>query len=221
MSVTMAIVLLWIGFIGTHLGLASVRVEPRLKEQLGTQAFLGLYSLVALALFVPLCWIYFANVHAGVWLWHVPVSPAMRAFLYLTMGFSLLLVVYGALRPSPASLAPGEGRLAGAFRITRQPLVIGVALLMALHLIPNASTADVAFFGGFVVFAVTGALHQDARKLHYGDEGFAQFHSETSLVPFSRGGLVPALREMGVLVWLVTIAGFFAIRGLHGSFWPH
>ena len=221
MAVAIWIALLWVVFLGTHLGLASVRVEPKLRERLGDRPFLGLYSLVAFASFVPLCWIYFGNRHAGEWLWFVPIDPAMRAFLYVTMGFALLLIVAGGTAPSPASVAPGKAEVRGAFRITRQPLVIGTALLMALHLVANASAADLAFFGGFVVFAVAGALHQDARKLAYGTPGFAEFHAETSLIPFAKPGALRGFREIGPLTWSLTVAAFLAIRWIHGSLWPH
>ena len=223
MSPTLAILLLWFVFIATHLGLASVRLEPRLRERLGEGGFLGLYSLVALASFVPLCWIYLDNRHAGEWLWHVPVGPGLRIALYVGMGIATLLVVYGAVRPSPASLggSPAEGGIRGAYRITRSPLVLGTGLLMALHLIPNGSTADVAFFGGFVVFTVAGAWHQDVRKLAYQTPGFAEFHAATHFVPFARGGL-RGLTELGVVVWLVAGVVFLASRWLHPlPLWPH
>lgn len=223
MTPTLWILLLWLVFIGGHLGLASVRVEPVLKEKLGEPAFLGLYSLVALASFVPLCWIYFDNRHAGEWLWHVPVGPVLRVALYVAMGLALLLLVAGVLRPSPASIGagPASGEVRGALRITRSPLVLGTGLLMALHLIPNASTADVAFFGGFTVFAFLGAWHQDARKLAYEVQGFAEFHARTAFWPFARGGW-RGLTELGALVWLVTAVAFLGIRWLHPlPLWPH
>ena len=222
-SPTIWILLLWVLFIGTHLGLASTRVEPVLKDKLSLRGFLGVYSLVALASFVPLCWIYFGNRHAGEWLWQVQVGPELRIVLYLAMGLALLLLVAGALRPSPASIAAGEdaNEVGGALRITRSPLVIGAGLLMALHLIPNASSADVAFFGGFTVFALLGAWHQDARKLAYETPGFAEFHANTSFWPFARGGL-RGFTELGVLVWLVTGLAFLGIRWLHPlPLWPH
>ncbi|MDX1648653.1 MAG: NnrU family protein, partial [Myxococcota bacterium] len=87
MRETVWIVLLWIGFTATHLGLASRRVEPALERRLGRAAFLGLYSLVAFALFVPLVWIYFDHRHAGPWLWFVPVGPGLRIVLYAVMTF--------------------------------------------------------------------------------------------------------------------------------------
>lgn len=223
MTPTVSIWLLWIVFIGTHLGLASTRVEPTLKKTLTPSGFLGVYSLVALASFVPLCWIYFENRHAGEWLWQVPVGPGLRIALYLAMGLSLLLLVAGVLRPSPASIAAAENAndVAGALRITRSPLVLGAALLMALHLIPNASTADVAFFGGFTIFALLGAWHQDTRKLAYQIPGFAEFHSETNFWPLARGGL-RGFAELGALVWIVTVVAFLGIRALHPlPLWPH
>jgi len=226
MTPAVSILLLWVLFIGTHLGLASVRVEPGLRKRLGERGFLGFYSLLALGAFVPLCWVYFGNRHAGEWLWHVPVGPVLRAILYAGMFVALLLIVAGVVRPSPASMTAGAApkeptEVRGAFRITRSPLVMGSALLMALHLVPNASTADVAFFGGFVVFAVAGAWHQDARKRAYETPGFEAFHRATGFWPFAHGGFA-GLREVGVSVWLVTALAFLAIRWVHPlPLWPH
>ena len=219
MSSTAWIVLLWIGFIATHLGLASVRVEPKLRAKLGDAAFLGLYSVVALALFVPLVTIYFGNRHAGPWLWVVAVGPGLRALLYLGMTFGLVLAVGSLLRPSPASLVPNApAEVSGVYRVTRHPLVLGLALIWALHLVPNASTADVAFFGGFLVFSLAGAWHQDVRKLHAGDAKIREFIAATSFLPFGRG--FGGLADLPPLVIALGVVAAFGIRWLHGSIWP-
>jgi uncharacterized membrane protein len=206
MSIATEIALLWAAFAATHLGLASARVEPALRARLGERAFLGAYSLVALALFVPLLRLYFANPHAGPWLWAIAVDPPLRAALYGAMAFALVLVAASLLRPSPASVAPGKAEVAGAYRITRHPLVLGLALLFALHLIPNASAADVAFFGGFVAFALAGAWHQDARKLRASSPGFAEFHARTPFLPFTRAGALRGLREIPPAAWALGLA---------------
>ena len=93
MSATATIAALWIVFTATHLGLASVRVEPGLRKRLGDSGFLGLYSVVALASFVPLCSVYFGNRHADGWLWQVSVGPGTRVALYLgmTVPFAMIL----------------------------------------------------------------------------------------------------------------------------------
>jgi uncharacterized membrane protein len=220
MSETTSIVLLWIAFTGTHLGLASVRVEPKLRAKLGDAAFLGLYSAVALALFVPLVTIYFGNRHAGPWLWSVEVGPALRVLLYLGMTLGVILAVGSLLRPSPASLVPNApSEVRGVYRVTRHPLVLGLALVWALHLIPNASTADLAFFGGFLAFSLAGAWHQDARKLHAGDAKFREFHAATSFLPFGRG--VAGLADLPPLVVALGVLVALGVRWLHpGPLWP-
>jgi uncharacterized membrane protein len=206
MSIASEIALLWAAFTATHLGLASVRVEPKLRARLGDGGFLGLYSGVALAIFVPLVWRYFANRHTGEWLWAVELATPLRAALYALMALALVLVAGSLLRPSPASVAPGKAEVTGIYRITRHPLVLGLALLFALHLVPNASTVDVAFFAGFVVFAIAGARHQDARKLHAAPPGFVEFHARTPFIPFTGGGALQGLREIPWHVWALGLA---------------
>jgi len=220
MSPTVSIVLLWIAFTATHLGLASRAVEPKLRARLGDAGFVLLYSAVALALFVPLVTLYFRNRHAGPWLWVVTVGPWLRAALYLGMTLGLVLAVGALLRPSPASLVPNApSEVRGVYRVTRHPLVLGLALIWALHLIPNASTADVAFFGGFVLFSLAGAWHQDARKLAGGDEKFRSFHAATSFLPFGRG--VAGLADLPPLVIALGVLAALGIRWLHPlSIWP-
>ena len=106
--------------------------------------------------------------------------------------------------------APAEVR--GIYRITRHPLVLGLALIWALHLIPNASTADVAFFGGFVLFSLAGAWHQDARKLAAGDEKFRAFHAR-DVVPAVRARL-GGLADLPLLVVALGIVAALGIRWL-------
>jgi uncharacterized membrane protein len=214
-SIAAEIALLWAAFTATHLGLASVRVEPRLRAKLGDGAFLALYSVVALAIFVPLVRLYLANRHAGAWLWTIEVGPVLRAALYAAMALGLVLAVGALIRPSPAAVAPGRAEVAGIYRVTRHPLVLGLALVWVLHLIPNASAADVAFFGGFAAFSLAGAWHQDARKRSAPPPGFAAFHAATPFLPFTRAGALRGLREIPPLVWALGLALAAFARWLH------
>ena len=67
MSATVWIVLLWLGFAGSHMLLSSVRLRPILVERIGERGYAGVFSLVALGFFVPLVWVYFASKHHGAW----------------------------------------------------------------------------------------------------------------------------------------------------------
>jgi uncharacterized membrane protein len=61
----------------------------------------------------------------------------------------------GALdRPEPAR---------GVLRITRHPVMWGVGLWAAVHLVANGDLASLLFFGGFLLTALGGAWHLDRR----------------------------------------------------------
>ncbi|HLK12931.1 MAG TPA: NnrU family protein [Candidatus Binatia bacterium] len=209
------IALLWAGFAATHMGLSSLPVRRRLVGALGEWPFRGLYSLVALAFFVPLVRVYFAHKHAGPWLWDLPRGPALRAVVYAGMGLAFVLAVASQLRPSPAAVVPGDPTPRGVYRITRHPLLMGLAVFGLVHLLPNGSLADVAFFGGFVAFSLVGAWHQDARKLALDVPGFPAFVAETPFLPFTGRETGRGLRELSLLALLLGLAAAVTVRWFH------
>ncbi|MCC6763365.1 MAG: hypothetical protein IT293_01770 [Deltaproteobacteria bacterium] len=217
MSATLAIVLLWIGFAASHLGLSSVRVRARLVSRIGTGPFLGLYSIVAFLFFVPLVWIYFTNKHAGPLLWSIPLGPVLRWLLYAAMLVAYILIVAGLFRPSPAAIVPGDPRPRGAQRLTRHPLLMGFGLFGLLHMVPNGNAADVAFFGGFPLFVLIGCRHQDERKLATGPVEFAAFYRETPFLPFTGSATWQGIRELGPAVVLGALGTTFLLRWFHGA----
>jgi uncharacterized membrane protein len=217
MSPTTRILLLWVAFAGSHLTLSSLGIRRRLIARIGENAFRGLYSLIALVIFVPLVWTYFGNKHAGTVLWSVPPGPALRWTLYVGMGTAFVLVVASFVRPSPAAVVPGPSEPRGVYLITRHPLLMGLALFGLVHLLPNGSTADVAFFGGFVVFTLIGAAHQDRRKLAEGAPGFREFYQATPFLPFTGRATVAGLRGLVPTVAAVGIAATIVVRWFHAS----
>ncbi len=222
MDPALALLALWIAFGATHVALSSQRWRPRLVAALGALGFQGVYSLVALALFVPLVTIYLRNRHAGAYLGSVAGLPGLRWLVLVGLGAAVCLVVGGLLRPSPASIVPGRSEVGGVFRVTRHPLLMGFGLFGLLHLLalPAVYASDAAFFAGFPIFVVLGCRHQDARKLASGDERFRSFHDATPFLPFARpAGVVAALREQPVAIAL-GIALAVGLRYLHGP-WFH
>jgi len=215
MTATSEIVALWVAFAATHMAFSSLSVRRRLVETIGTNAFLAVYSLIALALFVPLVRTYFANKHAGPQLWSIPVGSGLRIVIYVLMALAFVLMVAGLVRPSPANIVPGDPTPRGALRLTRHPLFMGLGLFGLLHLIPNGNAADVAFFGGFPVFAVLGCWHQDRRKLVTGPPGFAAFYRETPFLPFTGSKTLQGIQELGALVVLGGVAVTALVRYFH------
>lgn len=194
MDVALTIAALWLAFGATHMTLSSVRLRPKLVGALGEPGFLGVYSLLALVTFVPMVWIYFGAKHAGPHLWYLGSLPGVRWGVYLGMGFAFALAVAGNTRPSPASISGGKPEPVGVLRVTRHPLFMGVGAFGLLHLLAvPVNAAELAFFGGFPLFAVIGCRHQDQRKLAGGDEAFRRFYAATPFLP-SPAGILPALR---------------------------
>lgn len=182
----------------------------------GEGAFAALYSMIALAIFVPMVWLYFTHKHAGPALWLLRRGPLLTWTVYGGMGLALVLFVSSFVQPSPAGMAPASVTPRGVQHITRHPLVMSFALFALVHLLPNGWASDVAFFGGFVVFALVGAAHQDRRKLATGKPaGYRDFVAATPLVPFTGRNTLRGLRELSPLAVALGLGLAFAIRWFH------
>jgi len=174
----------WLAFAATHMLLSARNVRASLVARLGDQGFLGIYSLVALATFVPLIIAYFSNKHSGPLLWSLHDVPGAWSAQLVLAGLAWTVVVAAVVQPSPVSMDPRiRAEPHGLTRITRHPLFLGLALWGLSHLLLNGTTSDVVFFGGFVVYSVIGALHQDSRKR--AEPRLAGFYKTTSVVPFA------------------------------------
>lgn len=184
---TQTVILGWLVFGATHTALSHPPVRDRLVARLGDRGFLGFYSLVAFATFVPLVWAFFAGRTATVV--PLPLLAPLPGVHWITMALmfvALQLIVLGVANPSPLSelMARGAVGATGALRITRHPLFMGVGLAGAAHLLVNPAPIDRAFFGGMVVYTLVGCAHQDWRKRRAGEPALARLFEETSFLPF-------------------------------------
>jgi uncharacterized membrane protein len=205
--VVVAIAVLWIAFAVTHMGLSSPSLRPRLIERLGERGFQGVYSLVALALFVPLVWIYAGHKQAGPALWSLGGLPGVRAIMSVGMVVALVLGVAGLLTPSPVSMLSGKTEVKGVFRITRHPLFMGMGIFGLMHLLgAEIHAGELVFFGGFVVFTLLGCRHQDQRKLATAGEDFRRFHEQTPFLHFTGPGALQGLKEMPLAIAVGVVA---------------
>ncbi len=217
MDPALGVVLLWVAFTVTHVGMSSLRLRPRLVGAVGETGFLALYSIVALAIFVPLMRLYFTSKHAGEMLWMLPRGPLLTFVVYVGMGVALVLFVASFVQPSPAGMAPAALTPRGVQRITRHPMVMAFVVFSLVHLLPNGSTADVAFFGGFAAFALIGAAHQDRRKLVTGPAGYRAFCEQTPFLPFTGKETLLGLRELSPIALVVGILLTVGVRYFHAS----
>jgi uncharacterized membrane protein len=219
MAAALGVALLWIAFAATHMGLASLRLRPRLVAALGERAYLGLYSLVAFATFVPVVWLYMTHRHEGALLWSLSIGPVGLWTIYVLQGIAWVLTVAGLVQPSPVTvglpeeLRPTQPR--GVQRITRHPLFMGVGLFGALHLPVTGFGSDVAFWLGFPLFAVVGCAHQDRRK-RATQPGYDAWCRATPFLPFAKAGALRGLAELPPLAVVLGVALATGLRWLHG-----
>lgn len=218
MTAALVLAALWIAFAASHMALSSQRWRPRIVAALGDERrFQGLYSLIALAIFVPLVTIYFRHKHEGPYLGTLVEAPGLRWLMFVGMGAAFALLAAGLARPSPASVVPGGStQVRGIYHVTRHPVLMSFALYGLLHLCVAAVNAtELAFFAGFPLFVWIGAQHQDQRKLAGGNPEFKRFYEATPFAPFSRpAGVLAALREQPIPIVIgVTLA--VVVRWFH------
>jgi uncharacterized membrane protein len=213
--------LCWVLFGGSHVLLSSLPVRTQLIESIGLKAFKGAYTLVAIATFSALLWVYFHDKHAGALI--LDRSLPARHVTELVMLVSVLFLALAHGSKSPAGTAADmSGRRpsspTGIHRITRHPLNSGFALFGLAHMLVNGTVGDWIFWGGFPLFAVVSAIHQDRRMLASASPEFRSFYGHTSFFPF-----VAILSGRQKLVWgelrlrgvLIAVALYVVLRLIH------
>ena len=128
-------------FLGGH----SVRIfaEPwraRRIERLGEKRWKGLYSLASILGLVLIVWGYGLARADPVVLWQPPVWTRHLAALLTLPVFVLIAAAYIPGTHIRAKLG--------------HPMLIGVKLWAAAHLIANGTLADALLFGGFLLWAI-------------------------------------------------------------------
>ena len=174
-------------FFVSHLGLSSVAVRGGLVGRLGEKGFQGLYALVALLALGAMIAGYIQASHT-VFLW-LP-GHGLRHLPLLIMPLALILIAGGVLAPNPSAVGmtgaldqvePAQGVL----RITRHPVMWGIGLWAAAHILANGDLASLLFFGGFLLTALGGAWHLDHRMAVDQGERWRRFAAITSYLPFA------------------------------------
>jgi uncharacterized membrane protein len=174
-------------FVAGHLGLSAAPLRDRLVARLGERGFQILYALLAvLALGAMIAAYIQASHHFYRW----PPVPGLRHLPLLVMPVALILIAGGVLIPNPSAIGM-TGALdrpepaSGVLRVTRHPVMWGVGLWAAVHILANGDWASLLFFGGFLLTALGGAWHLDRRMAAAEGARWHRFAAVTSFVPFA------------------------------------
>lgn len=204
-------------FLAAHF-MASTPVRGSLVEAVGEKLYLGAYSLVS---FVTIGWMAWAYLRAPFLpLWQV---PGVKLWPLVVMPFALLLVVSGVMTRNPSAVGQAAVLRAGEpargiLRVTRHPVMWGIALWAGVHLVARGDVASLVFFGSFLILALAGTALIDARKADALGEDWARFSAVTSNVPFTaivegRNRFAPA--EIGAGRVLAALAAYGIVLALH------
>jgi uncharacterized membrane protein len=216
------ILLWWFLFGGTHIGGSSLPVRNWLSRRFGLSGFKGLYSLVALATFIPLCYVYLNNKHAGALLYEPSYGLQLATQVLMLLAFIVLgqsLATRSPMTTLSEMTGTFRGRARGIQRVTRHPQNLAFGLFGFSHMLSNSYIGDWIFFGGFIVYGLLSALHQDKRTLVTGPKEVQQFQDDTSVMPFGAflaGKQRLAISEYNGIGLVLAIFCFVVLRLLHG-----
>jgi len=199
-------------FLATHF-VASTPLRPLIVNAIGEWPYRGAYSLVALVTLVWMGWA-FANAPRE------PLWAGIREIPYLVMPLAFMLIACGYGRnPTMVGadrLLKSEDPARGIIRITRHPIMWGIMLWAASHILARGDLRSLIFFGGLLLVAALGTILMDARKRRNPD--FARFAAVSSNVPFAavaQGRNRIVWREIGWIRPAAGLALFFVVLLVH------
>jgi uncharacterized membrane protein/cytochrome c551/c552 len=214
-------------FVALHFVLSSLAVRSRGVAALGERAYLGAYSLLALAGFA---WLVFEwRAAPYVELYAPPASCRWVPNLIMPVAYTLLIMGYTIRSPTVAGMAASADGPTGILRITRHPALWGFGLWGLSHLAANGDLRALALFGGIALLSFGGMAHIDARRRATGGEAWARFAAASSTVPLAAilagRQTWPSLAELGWWRIALGLGGWAVMLFLHGwligaSPWP-
>jgi len=204
-----------VGFFAIHIGLAGTTLRDRVAGRLGQVGFQAFFSLLS---FLLLIWMVTEYNNAPVTvLWEI---PALHWLPVILSPFAMIFAV-GAYS-SPNATGAGGGKALhqdnpdrGIFRVTRHPLLVGIALWAFAHLLANGDVASLILFGSLLATSVFGPASIDAKLHRRAPEAYERLAAVTSIVPFvaiMQGRTTFRLSEIGlmrIVGGLVIYAGLY------------
>lgn len=165
-------------FIASHIFMSCAWVREPLIAKIGRGPFKGVYAIIAAA---TMYWVVAAYSDAPPSLYW----DLHTAFKHLSLSFMLAVCIFivAPLMTSSASQPPDKPF--GIFRLTRHPMMWGIALWALLHVLANGNNAALIFFGGFFILALLGTHLVDRRKARENTPEWREFSAQTSHIPFA------------------------------------
>lgn len=206
-------------FVGSHFLLSNTTIRRTITARTGPLPFLGMYSVIATVSLVWMIWAYMNAPYLELW----PQTPWTRWLPALVMPFVLILLTHGYAAPNPTMVGQQTRGSAhdpapGILKITRHPIMWGIALWALSHIPVNGDVAALILFGGIALLALAGAAHLDHRRWTADADGWQSFANATSYFPFVAivaGRARFALADYSWARLLIALALFGTLLALH------
>ncbi|MDJ0948308.1 MAG: NnrU family protein [Alphaproteobacteria bacterium] len=175
-----------IAFVGVHF-LTRAPIRARVVAGIGELNWLALFSAVSIALLIWVIWAYSDAPYVELW----PDTVWARWLALLVMPVSLVLIACGYLTPNPSIAGAGGSVLTsdeparGIIKVTRHPLMWGIALWALCHIPANGDAASVILMGSMAGLALIGMPSMDAKLRTRKGHDWERLEGITSTLPFA------------------------------------
>lgn len=198
-----------VAFVGTHFMMSHPLRAPMVKA-FGPMLFQIVYSLVS---FATLGWVYFAFKAAPPA--DLPGSGDVGWIIATVLTVPALVLLSGSLIGNPALPTPqaedqARAEPRGVFKVTRHPMMWGIALWALSHIVLFWSLRTTIIALAMGVLALVGAKLQDAKKETLMGDAWQVWESRTSYWPRWQ-----AIFGVGALPWAVGLIFFVFFSWLH------
>jgi len=207
-------------FVGSHFMLSSTSVRTRLVSIFGPKPFLALYSVISIALFIWMLLAYGDTPEIILW-------EPLLGFKHVSLTFMLfacLFVVGGYMTQNPAAIDTSgksfKSSPKGVLKITRHPILWGIAFWGISHIFASGEVAKLILFGSLILLALGGARHIDIRRRQELGDTWRGYEEKTSFFPLQAIIFGKVRVEKGEIPWwqtLISIAVYAGFLFGHGT----
>jgi uncharacterized membrane protein len=199
----LSLIIAGLAFCGSHIALSSTRLRGSLRDQLGEQGFLVVYSLTSLVTFA-----WFVAAYAGapaIMLWPRQQWTALVPVLLMPLATILLVSGYTTRNPTAVGMersARADDPAPGILSVTRHPVMWAIGLWAISHLAANGDVSSLVFFGSLAALALGGTVLIDRKKQLALGSNWSRLVAITSNLPFAAlvaGRTKLRWRDIGIL----------------------
>ena len=199
-------------FLATHLLPAIQPLRTAIIARFGRPIYFSAFSGVSIAVTIWLFMSYLNAPYVEIW----PYMPWARWFVLMVMPVACILVVTGLSSPNPFSLSlnshPFDPAKPGITAAMRHPVIWGLGLWSAVHMVPNGDAASLTLFGLLTLLSATGPRTLERRrKAAMGEEAWHALNRTIVDLTLSK-----VMTEIGWIRILAGLALYVGLLVLHG-----